>query len=124
MNDDFAINEEILEEAGKMDLKTEMLSEAVDRYHRQLQNMLAHALVAGYDGVDLVHRTDVHAPAWGRFSPEVEGWVGEPEDIRPQYRYTETRQRFDFRTLTDIEKREFVSYIGASLDDIADSPDE
>jgi len=51
MTDGIDINDDIVEEAeNSID---GVLAEAVERYNRQLHELLAHALVAGYDGVDI-----------------------------------------------------------------------
>jgi len=93
---------------------------AAHQFDESRLQVLAHALLEGYDGVDIVPPQPVTAHRDGF---EMVGWVDEP----PRRGMVERQwvPRYDFRTMPDHEKRELLAHIGVmDTDEIADSLQE
>jgi len=93
---------------------------ATQQFGESRLRVLAHALLEGYDGVDIAPPQAVTAHTDGF---EVMVWVDEPPErglIEQQW-----VPRYDFRMMTEHEKRDLLAHIGvADTDAIADSPQE
>jgi len=105
----FEINQEILE-ASSVDIIDEKMREATEKIAIERERLLAMALHAGYDGVDIHMDTSVvtdHSDYSMGFDYEV--WEDDPPRID---RWDGNVLRYDFRVLDDEEKRTLLARIG------------
>jgi len=106
---DFDIADGLVTEGTNTELFNEQLQRAVQDLERKKLELLAHAFVAGYDGVDI--RVPMKTHEWKRDMQsfkvgfEHEAWEGEPPNVD---RYAQGVHRYDFRGLDDWQQRELV----------------
>lgn len=105
----FEINQEILE-ASSVDIIDEKMREATEKIAIERERLLAMALHAGYDGVDIHMDTSV-VTDYRDYSMgfDYEVWEDDPPRID---RWGSKVQRYDFRLLDDEEKRRLLARIG------------
>lgn len=106
----FEINEDVLESSSVDILIEEKIQEAIERIAIERERILAMALHKGYDGMD-IHmdtslKTDYNEYSMGF---NYEAWKGEPPTVD---RWSSNVQRYDFRVLSDEEKRMLLARIG------------
>jgi len=94
------------------DISTEHLQESARRLERQKMEVLATALHAGYDGVDIHSKTQVYTSLKDfKMGFDVDVWEEEPPELE---RFPRGIERYDFTVLEDWEKRELLAHIGIS----------
>jgi len=95
------------------DLIDEQLTDAIQSLNEQRQLVLALAYLRGYDGVDIINLTHwMTHPEDFRHSYTFEGWHDNPPEME---RFAHSFTRYDFRDLTDEEKRTLQTVVPAWL---------
>jgi len=96
---------------------SEQMERAVKEFEAKKTELLAHAYVAGYDGVDILLDLDdvrkVPSPMHASF--RYEAWEEEPQRIPP---LAQALHRYDLRGLDKQEERELLAHIGLQPEDV------
>ena len=106
---DFEINEDVLE-TSSVNIIDEKMREATEKIAIERERLLAMALHEGYDGVDIRTGTSV-VTDYRDYSMgfEYETWEDDPPTVDS---WDSNVRRYDFRVLTDEEKRMLLARAG------------
>lgn len=111
MGDEFKVSEDVLAQQESEIIHNKM-SELVEDIEGKKVRLLAHAFVAGYDGVDIRMEPNTdwkRSPSQFNISYDYEAWEGKPPEVGVA---PSGLHRYDFRSMDKYEKRELVAHIG------------